>query len=328
MSNNNPSTNAENITTSSSVSDASENDSDPDDKDEERKEDEDDSDNDDDDDDDEDDDDDFSDETDDDEDEDESNMIQSKSLLFLCQEGQIRLARQRLQLLKNSNNLASLKREIFQVGRDKNYPLHEVIMGGTLENSSKNIIPEFLSTGKQWKGPFLIMMNAQPPSHGRTVLHWAAWGNASLEILQSVVMANPEALILKDKASHGSRTPLQIFQRYHCPKPGNVWHEGAQQKRHFLETSTKAWTQHRLRLAMYKAALHHFCGESHKVPFSKQQRKEIGIKPKPWFCISVLGYCLQREMEPLVWKVLNFVGEKAQVVAKAAPKKSRKRRRS
>ncbi|CAJ1961671.1 unnamed protein product [Cylindrotheca closterium] len=258
-----------------------------------------------------------------DDDEEESNLIQKKTLLFLCQEGQIRLARRRLQLLQKENEFDKLQKEVFQMGPDKNYPLHEVIMGGTLEDSSKNIIPELLEIGKQCKGPFLVMLNAQPPSHGRTALHWAAWGNASFDILRPLAMANPEALILRDGKTHGSRTPLEIFKRYHLPKPGNVWHEWAMKKLSFLETTTQLWTQHRLRLAVYKAVLYWFRHKSYS-PFDKKGRKETGITPKHWFYLSVMGYCLQREMEPLLWRILGFVGGSAQITKLT----KRKRRRS
>lgn len=255
-----------------------------------------------------------------DDEEEESKLIQTKTLLFLCQEGQIRLARQRLKMLQEENKLEILKKEIFQTGQDQNYPLHEVIMGGTLEESSKNIIPEILEIGQRWKGPLLLMMNAQPPSHGRTALHWATWGNASLEILRALTLANPDALLLRDKKAQGSRTPLEILKRYHVPSRCNVFHQSAMKKVNLLESSTQLWIQHRLRLAVYKATLYWFRHED-MVPFDKKGRKEAGISPKHWFCLSVLGYCLQREMEPLMWRILGFVGGNAKVA-------SRKRRRS
>ncbi|KAL3936728.1 MAG: hypothetical protein SGBAC_008020 [Bacillariaceae sp.] len=274
-----------------------------------------------------------------DDEEEEFKLIQTKSLLFLCQEGQIRLARCRLQLLQhqylNHNLDIQLQKEIFQIGpADKNYSLHEIVMGGTKEESSSKIIPELLEIAEQWKGQCLVMMNAQPPSHGRTALHWAAWGNASLEILRLLVTANPEALLLKDNKSHGERTPLQVWQRYHgssftqsALKDDCNWDKFA-----FLSNTTRLWTQQRLRLAIYKAALHWFRRhEPCLLPFDKKGRKETRttpkncmITPKNWFVLSVLGYCLQREMEPLMWRILGFVGGKAQV---DTPSK-RKRRRS
>jgi hypothetical protein len=106
----------------------------------------------------------------DDDDDDEEILMSRRSLLFLCQEGQIRIARQRLQSLKHANKMDRLKKEIFQVGRDKNYSLHEILMGGTSDTNAFAMTEEILDMGKSWKGPFLTMMNAQPPSHHRTSL--------------------------------------------------------------------------------------------------------------------------------------------------------------
>lgn len=248
-------------------------------------------------------------------------LMSRKSLLFLCQEGQIKIARKRLLSLKNAGNMNQIQKEIFQVGRDKNYPLHEILMGGTSDTNALAMTEEILEIGKSWKGPFLTMMNSQPPSHSRTPLHWAAWGNATLPILRSIVTANPEALVLRDGVSQGSRTPLAIFLRYYFsaearPSPPIF------EKNEYLERVTKEWKRHRLRLAIYKAAIWFF-REQDLVPFNQKDRKENKIKPGPWFALSVIGDLRQREMQPLVWQILEFIGKGAN--AQSDSRKKRKR---
>jgi hypothetical protein len=148
-----------------------------------------------------------------------------------------------------------LKKEIFQVGRDNNYSLHEFLMGGTSDTNASALMEEILDMGKLWKGSFLTMMNAQPPSHHRTSLHWAAWGNATLPILRALVMANPEALVLRDGTSQGRRTPLEVFRRYFGSDPDRLF---VREKLEFLDSATKNWTRYRLRLAIYKSAVLYF----------------------------------------------------------------------
>jgi hypothetical protein len=246
----------------------------------------------------------------DDDDDDEEILMSRRSLLFLCQEGQIRIARQRLQSLKHANKMDRLKKEIFQVGRDKNYSLHEILMGGTSDTNAFAMTEEILDMGKSWKGPFLTMMNAQPPSHHRTSLHWAAWGNATLPILRALVMANPEALVLRDGTSQGRRTPLEVFRRYFGSDVAD--RPFAREKLEFLDSATKKWTRYRLRLAIYKSAVLYFRKQG-LTPFDQKDRKANKIKPRPWFCLSTLGDLLQREMQLLVLQILEFVGRDAKV---------------
>ena len=219
---------------------------------------------------------------------------------------------QRFQLLlshgKNDHcYLDQLKKEIFQVGSDKNYPIHELLMGGTTDMNAVSFAEVILNEGRAWKGPFLTMLNSQPPSHQRTALHWAAWGDASLEILHNLVNANPEALVLRDKAKQGNRTPLEIYQHYYG-KYDKEEDSSTQQKVQFLKKSEKSWIQHRLRLTIYRAAVFYF-RQQDLTPFDEKTRKEFHIKPRPWFALSVIGDLLQREAQPLALCILDFVGK-------------------
>eukprot|EP00980_Cylindrotheca_fusiformis_P013911 scaffold3618_cov129-Cylindrotheca_fusiformis.AAC.11 len=269
------------------------------------------------------------------EDLDDEHFLMRRSLLFLCQEGQIRIARQRLEHVSVGENSIQqqqqhhqLKKELFQVARDKNYALHEILMGGTSDTNALAMTELILETGKIWKGPFLTMLNAQPPSHRRTALHWAAWGNAALPILQALTRANPEALVLKDGLSQGSRTPLEIFRHYFPTiHIGDDVSSTVDEKLKFLETATKSWTRHRLRLKIHMAAIWYFRTQK-LTPFDNNDRKENKIKPRPWFCLSVLGELLQREMQPLALRVLGFVGNDAAVHSNRKKRKQRREKQN
>lgn len=256
---------------------------------------------------------------------DDDNLAQ-QNLLFLCQEGQMSIARKRFQLLlahsKEDPNRDQLRKEIFQVGSDKNYPLHEILMGGTSDTNALLLAELILTEARVWKGPFLTMLTAQPPSHQRTALHWATWGNSSLEILRGLVKANPEALVLRDKTQQGNRTPLETFRHYYG-KFDKEEDSPTQQKLQFLERCTKSWTRHRLRLSVYKSTVFYF-RQQHRTPFDEKARKELKIKPRPWFALSVLGDLLQREVQPLVFYILDFAGKDAKIEISNRKKRKRK----
>ena len=153
-----------------------------------------------------------------------------RSILWLCQEGQLQLARKRFEWLvqqqrkeeeeeqqqqqqqqpQHASSTAAttssfqqqLFKEVFQVGQDKNYALHEILMGGTSDTNAYQLachIMDYAFGGQEetredhvtlgHTDPLLHrtardraatkMLAARPPSHQRTALHWAAWGNAT-----------------------------------------------------------------------------------------------------------------------------------------------------
>ena len=53
-----------------------------------------------------------------------------------------------------------------------------------------------------------------------------------------------------------------------------------------------------------------------RLPFNEQHRIIENVRPKPWFVLSVLGYFLQREMNPLINNLLSFVGRDARLSSK------------
>eukprot|EP00957_Ditylum_brightwellii_P019422 1465564-Ditylum_brightwellii.AAC.1 len=163
--------------------------------------------------------------------EEEEEEFKGKPLLWLVQEGLMPEACQRFENLHSSSSPSSsnkdgisLNKQIFQVSReDGNYPLHEILMGGTQDSNARKLALMILDYGhaKTIKPTtfcakdFIKMLSCQPKSHKRTCLHWAAWSNSELIILQRLVWGYPEALLIPDAKDKGGRTPLEIYKRYH-----------------------------------------------------------------------------------------------------------------
>lgn len=264
-------------------------------------------------------------------------LLKSKrTLLWLCQEGQIRLARLRLELLSESSQTDTsrgaqqLRKEIFQVGRDKNYAIHEILMGGTSDQNAYATTLSILEISRNYPLDQQKMLSSTPPSHGRTPLHWAAWGNAKLEILERLVRGNPEALLMRDKKRQGERTPLEILKHYFSGRDNSPAVE-TDIRIHYLERMTTSWISHRVRLAMSLCANRHFGATREDrplVPFDKGDRKVANIKPKPWFLLSVIGYLLQREMNPLALRIISYLGGNAKITStkRRKPQSNKKKR--
>jgi hypothetical protein len=300
-----------------------------------------------------------------------------RSLLWLCQEGQLQLARKRFDWLwqeqrkENGDTkgsfAAQLHKEVFQVGHDKNYPLHEILMGGTSDRNAYQLTRSILDyavgchereapdgntqqnnqqrpTAAVTRQAATKMLAARPPSHQRTALHWAAWGNANLEILEALVRGYPEALLLRDKRNQNQRTPCEILKHYYY-NPNRHDHTATPadtSKPDYLERCTNSWRQHRLRLAVHMSVNRYFSASSSPssdavsssalpkpptlTPFDPHDRKRTQIKPKPWFVLSVLGSLVQREMKPLAVHILGYVGGRV-VARKASPTVPRKRQK-
>jgi len=262
-------------------------------------------------------------EMDDDDEEDEENEDslgrQSRSILWLCQEGQIHVARRRLEALigrgtSDNDAAATLKKEIFQIGHDKNYPLHEILMGGTSDENASAMTLAIMEITSRYPTEQRQMLSATPPSHLRTPLHWAAWGNAKMEILVALVNGNPDALLVRDKKNQGHRTPVEILKRYFGNNPDLT--DRDRRKIPYLERAAASWMSYQIGLAVHLAANRYFGTAGQRepsvvlVPFYPRHRRQSGMKPKSWFLLSIIGYLIQREMKPLVLKILSYVGVK------------------
>ncbi len=269
------------------------------------------------------------------EDDDDDLLKQNRTLLWLCQEGQIHVALQRFDMLVEAGRttptgIDQLRKEVFQVGRDKNYPIHEILMGGTSDRNAYALTMAILAFSSKYTLEQRKMLLFAPPSHGRTPLHWAAWGNAAPEILKALVKGNPEALLMRDKRSQGERTPVQILRWYFASRePPN----DEDTRIPYLERMTSSWISHRVRLTVHLCANRYFAPGRQKtvlVPFDKNDRGKAIIKPKPWFLISIIGFLLQREMKPLAMRIISYLGcnAKIQPGKKCTTQFSRKRIRS
>lgn len=254
--------------------------------------------------------------------EDESAHLLHRNILFLCEEGQLRIARRRFDSLVGDDD--KIRREVFQTGPDGNAALHEILMGGTRDRNARTLVEQILDRSRRWPLPRHAMLTARPPSHGRTALHWAAWENSNLSILRSLVRGNPEALLLRDKKSKGGRTPSEIYEHYFIDESrADEVSDANREKFAFLRNAARRWTGQRLRNGIYAAAIYHFRKRG-LTPFDPKDRKTAGVKPRPWFVLSVLGYLLQRETQPLLFHILVFVGKDAKVRYTATKKRKRK----
>ena len=296
-----------------------------------------------------------------------------RTISWLCKEGQIPLARHRFEAFlaesakmmmeqqqqhtrstepteqegANPNNrhesldnsslfYQQLVKEVFQVDRcgDKTYALHEILMGGTSCDCNA-LVMKLLDFVKAFPLEREEMLRYTcPPSHQRTALHWACWGNAPMEILQRLVQATPEAMLMRDKPSHGGRTPYEIFKRYFGKN------EDSTERLHYLEKNAQKWAQHRLRLAVQMCVGRYFgcslmlddrristtnrqaqerkepsaCTATTKdfTPFDSKDRKRAKIKStKAWFALSTVASLMQRQMTPLALHILGYMGGNA-----------------
>jgi hypothetical protein len=230
----------------------------------------------------------------------------NRSLLWLCQEGMISAALERVkrwdrdhppgsEMEEASVATAAIRRELFQKNADGHYALHEVLMGGT--HPSAAALVERLVDRLQADYPeqSKAIFTARPGQHGRTLLHWCAWGKAHVSVLRKILRAEPECLCMRDDAGHtgrprtnrrrtfeNGRTPLDLARRY--------WPDT--EITAILERATADYVPHRVRRAVLLSATRHFVTDR-RTPFDKLDRKEAGLTPRPWFVASCLGYALQ-----------------------------------
>ena len=279
-------------------------------------------------------------------DEDESNnSSKRRSLLWLCEEGQVRRALEHYHHRIKDNN----DQELFQTNADGNSVLHELLMGGTQDSSAKELSQLLVhryhslvyyprsddedNDDNQQKlltrQKTLQLFSSAPRSHRRTLLHWAAWGKASAELVRTIVQIHPESICRRDKPDKGGRTPLELAQRYWPNDPMTQVLQNLQHKYLPIRIQT---TVHLCVVRWFAspsssssaAAAASFQQQPPLTPFDKQHRKEIAkLSPRAWFVASVLGYCLQRELKGLMLHILGFVGHKAQLEKKATKKRKK-----
>ena len=163
-----------------------------------------------------------------------------RTLLFLCEEGQLDIAPNRVSEWDEqfplpgtaaitippaaaivSTTEATIEQELFRKNPGTgNYCLHEILAGGTSGTSApelaERLVRRYRSKTSFTNHDYRKIFMAQPKtgSNGRTILHWCAWSKTSPKILRLVLDACPEAMCLRDNKSHFSRTPLEIAQRY------------------------------------------------------------------------------------------------------------------
>jgi hypothetical protein len=266
----------------------------------------------------------------------EDESLGGRTLLWLCQEGQmdralekvigwdrehpVRGAAWRTNNPNSSNDAGDgeggyriLHQELFQKNADGNYALHEVLMGGTADPSALALVRRLVA---RYRSDYPVesrnVFLTRPQSHGRTVLHWCAWGNNTSDLLvwKQIMLTSPESLCLRDDKAHGTRTPLEIAKHYW---PNSV-------ATPLLEQWTQNYLPYRLQRTVHLGAHRHFV-TSALTPFDKHDRKRAGLAPRPWFVASVIGYSLQREMLGLALRILSFVGKGAKVSAGKKKKK-------
>ena len=192
-----------------------------------------------------------------------------RTLLFLCEEGQLDIALKRVKQWdeqhplpgttpdsQNSQNSpaathvaadaiteATIQRELFRKNLNTgNYCLHEILAGGTSGKSAPELVERLVRRYRNTPVASQQIFLAQPTvgSNGRTILHWCAWSKTTPKILRLVLGACPEAMCRRDSKSHFSRTPLGIAQRY--------WSDDEITK--ILKSSLDTYLPYRLRICV------------------------------------------------------------------------------
>jgi hypothetical protein len=276
--------------------------------------------------------------------------VSNRTLLFLCEEGQLDKAlirvrewdkrcppcsgdnpkKKKMRAVDDDDKTTRsiIKQELFRKNiHTGNYCLHEILAGGICDKSALELVEHIL---ERYRIDYLnesrnIIFKAQPKdSHKRTVLHWCAWSKVPSYILKQVINANPECMLLKDNASHGSRTPLEIAKRY--------WSDDPITK--ILKSSLDSYLPYRIQFnvhlcinRIFKLSQHNDADDARNflTPFNKIDRKITGLTPRTWFVASVIGYTMSREMNNLALHIISYMGYGAKKTNKRS-KNTKKRR--
>ena len=282
--------------------------------------------------------------------------VSNRTLLFLCEEGQLDRALIRVRdwdkryppcsgdntAKKKKKNMRTaddddtarsiIKQELFRKNiHTGNYCLHEILAGGICDKSALELVERIL---ERYRTDYPnesrnIIFKAQPKdSNKRTILHWCAWSKVPSYILKQVINANPECMLLRDNLSHGSRTPYEIAKRY--------WSDDPITK--ILKSSLDSYLPYRIQFnvhlcidRIFKLSNHHADDDARRIltPFNKVDRKNTGLTPRTWFVASVIGYTMSREMNNLALHIISFMGYGARNVGsknKRKRKNTQKRR--
>ncbi len=193
-----------------------------------------------------------------------------RTLLFLCEEGQLDIALKRVKQWDEQHPLpgttpdcqnspaatfvagdaipkATIQRELFRKNPNTgNYCLHEILAGGTSGKSAPELVERLVRRYRNTPVASQEIFLAQPTvgSNGRTILHWCAWSKTTPKILRLVLGTCPEAMCRRDNKSHFSRTPLEIAQRY--------WPDDEITK--ILKSSLDTYLPYRLRICVRLSA--------------------------------------------------------------------------
>ena len=158
------------------------------------------------------------------------------------------------------------------------------------------------------------IFSAQPGTNGSTILHSCVLWGLSPKAVWLVVKIHPEAMCTHDG---NQKIPLHHAKRKKLQNGKVV---------RFLKKRLKRYLPQRVRVCVRLCTDRLFLGSPPRngeeeqetggtartppplTPFDEDDRRTVGVDPRPWFVASVLGYALQREMKGLAPRVLSFVG--------------------
>ena len=240
-----------------------------------------------------------------------------KDLLWLCEEGMLELALNKVRAWDEEEENSSLQEQhlhdIFKTNADGNTALHEILMGGSNEAFGTELVERLLrrvdSADPQRRR---ALLERRPPSHSRTLLHWAAWGKCDADVAKHLIRAHPQGLVVTDGPRHGRRTPVEIAQRYWPDAPVARLLERC-------TTSYRHWEcQYTIHLCVNRLLGGRTAKNSKPLSFEPHLQK---TRNKSMLAANIIGYALQREMMGLALHILSFCGART-----TAPRKKKRKR--
>ena len=225
--------------------------------------------------------------------------LQSQSLLWLlncCERGTALWKFEKLRHEEEDGHENVLKEQVFEQDTYGRFPLSVALFAPHIsgDETAYKITIGLVEYAQNFPGEGRQMLLATWREE-KTALHWAAWGNATEELLYKIAIGAPEALLLKDEAG---RTPFETLKRYFSSSP----------KLDLLKRLELSWRRHVFRSTLYLSVIRYFVTQPTLIPFHREHSKRAGIKSQQsWFYLSVMGSLMQREMKPLVIRILNYV---------------------
>jgi hypothetical protein len=133
-----------------------------------------------------------------------------------------------------------------------------------------------------------------------TPLHYFAFRNNCLEVLDSLVKAHPTALL---HVNRYGRVPAQTA----CAEFAVTRRPNHAAINIYLRRITVSYSSWIVQKCLHKCAVRHFVS-SNLDPFSEEHRELVGVeRASDWFAISVIGWFIQRECTPAAISLLQFV---------------------